>query len=66
MRRLKGNISFCVMLVECSAGHYGNDCNSICGNCKDKDVCDGGDGHCPNGCKENWQGPKCDGEESIF
>lgn len=46
----------------CSEYIYGTDCNTPCGHCKDKDVCDNTTGHCPNGCQNQWTGDRCEGE----
>ena len=39
---------------------YGSDCNTPCGQCRG-DVWNNVTGHCPHGCKPNWNGKKCDG-----
>jgi len=49
-----------VLAKECTTpGYYGDDCNSICGMCKDDAVCDK-DGKCPDGkCADGWSGDVC-------
>ena len=48
-------------VLECLPHYYGSDCNTPCGQCRGNDVCNIMTGYCPNGCKQHWSGPKCDG-----
>lgn len=51
------------MIIECSPGRYGYNCNQACDGCL-SDSCDKEHGVCTNtsGCKPGWQigQPKCD------
>ena len=51
------------VIIECSLGYYGNNCNQSCDGCL-SDSCDKEDGYCTNktGCKPGWkfENPKCD------
>lgn len=58
------------MIIECSPGRYGYNCNQACDGCL-SDSCDKEHGVCANtsGCKPGWQigQPKCDiGIGTIF
>ena len=50
-------------LKVCSPHYYGIDCNTPCGQCRGDDVCNNVTGHCPHGCKQYWNGTKCDGKK---
>ena len=52
-------------LLVCSPHYYGSDCDIPCGQCRGNDVCHNVTGHCPNGCKQHWTGPRCDGKQNI-
>ena len=49
----------------CIRDSYGNDCNTQCGKCAGNEMCDVNSGDCTEGCRGNWQEPKCYGKE-IF
>ncbi|XP_056003721.1 multiple epidermal growth factor-like domains protein 10 [Ostrea edulis] len=44
----------------CRPGLYGGDCNQRCGKCKSRTICKDDTGYCPQGCQDNWSGPRCD------
>lgn len=58
---LSWNKKCCLIILECSPNYYGNDCNIPCGQCRGYAPCNNVTGHCPHGCTEQWDGPKCDG-----
>jgi len=45
--------------AECTReGYWGEDCNNVCGKCKDDVACNKANGQCANGCAENWTSEK--------
>lgn len=46
----------------CKGGFYGLKCSESCGNCKAGAFCNKMTGACPDGCKDHWNGTKCDGK----
>ncbi|XP_048239096.1 uncharacterized protein LOC124117040 isoform X3 [Haliotis rufescens] len=47
--------------TRCSRGRYGFQCGGVCGQCKGGNPrCRRTDGRCKTGCKEKWQGDRCD------
>ena len=53
------------ILLVCTPGYYGSDCNTPCGRCLGDDVCHNVTGYCPNGCKQHWMVLRCDGKYST-
>ncbi|KAK7461584.1 hypothetical protein BaRGS_00038669, partial [Batillaria attramentaria] len=49
---------------ECKSGYYGVESCEECGYCRDDDVCNNTNGHCPRGCRDNYDGDRCDTEFS--
>ncbi|KAK6180306.1 hypothetical protein SNE40_012488 [Patella caerulea] len=50
----------CLVLTDCEAGSYGDNCTSKCGNCADETSCDIITGTCGLvGCADGFQGPSC-------
>jgi len=40
-------------------GYWGEDCNNVCGYCKDNKACNKSDGNCPStSCEEGWESLK--------
>lgn len=56
---------YLAILLACTPGYYGSDCNTPCGRCLGDDVCHNVTGYCPNGCKQHWMGLRCDGKYST-
>lgn len=59
-------LAFCYFFLVCTDGFYGSECKTVCGPCKDNDVCDKVSGRCPNGCQIHWTGDRCDGQCLMF
>lgn len=55
--RSKKNEHFFVS--ECLDQTYGQECQQICGNCKNKEPCHHVNGSCPDGCDNGYYGNKC-------
>lgn len=49
--------------IVCLEPHYGIDCNNRCGQCLGDNVCNNVTGQCLRGCKQNWNGSRCDGKQ---
>lgn len=49
---------------ECSSGYFGEQCNGICGHCKDISACHHITGTCAEGCVPGYRFPKC--TEGIY
>lgn len=45
--------------IECSAGSYGVNCASTCGQCLNEKVCNHETGSCDEGCQTGYKGPTC-------
>lgn len=45
--------------IECSAGSYGVNCASTCGQCLNEKVCNHETGSCDQGCQPGYKGPTC-------
>ena len=52
------NIFFSCYIIACSQGTYGLNCRETCSNCKNQS-CFPVTGVCRSGCKDGWQGDKC-------
>lgn len=52
---------FFFILVECDDGFYNRSCTGTCGSCKNGAYCDKENGHCHNGCINNFKYPFCKG-----
>ena len=50
---------FCVSLIACVPGSYGQYCLETCGNCLNAEPCHHVDGFCQNGCAPGWIGYTC-------
>lgn len=55
---------FLLLSVECSFGYFGEQCNGICGHCKDNSACHHITGTCAKGCAPGYRFPKC--TEGIY
>lgn len=55
---------FLLLSVECSFGYFGEQCNGICGHCKDNSACHHFTGTCAKGCAPGYRFPKC--TEGIY
>ncbi|KAK7493652.1 hypothetical protein BaRGS_00015164 [Batillaria attramentaria] len=49
----------CQFQCECETGYYGVESCEECGYCRD-DVCNNHNGHCPRGCRDGFDGDRCD------
>ena len=56
---------YLTILLACTPGYYGSDCNTPCGRCLGDVVCHNVNGYCHNGCKQHWMGLRCDGKYST-
>jgi len=45
-------------MAACESGYYGENCDALCGMCKDDKPCTA-DGKCPDGCAKGWAGDLC-------
>ena len=46
------------MLIDCSAGSFGEECMESC-RCADDTTCDAVSGECPGKCADGWTGLAC-------
>lgn len=46
--------------TECSAGNYGVNCNSTCGQCSNGKLCHHITGKCEKGCLPGYKEPTCE------
>lgn len=49
----------CVFFKECSAGYFGENCNSSCGHCLNETACNHINGTCDEECEPGYQAPYC-------
>lgn len=56
----------CLTIIVCTPHYYGRNCNTPCGQCEGDGVCDSVTGNCPNGCKQHWTPPNCEGKETTY
>jgi hypothetical protein len=54
------NYSLFYIILECTNLTYGYLCDTSCGHCKSRDLCDRVNGSCLSGCENGWEGDKCD------
>ncbi|KAK7481944.1 hypothetical protein BaRGS_00026852, partial [Batillaria attramentaria] len=52
--------------TECNTGYYGVESCEECGYCRDDDVCNNTNGHCPRGCRDNFDGDLCNKCDSGY
>ena len=52
-------LSWSFVLIACSNGTYGKECNHTCGYCLDQDECHHINGTCVKGCDPGYLGDLC-------
>ncbi|KAK7461585.1 hypothetical protein BaRGS_00038670, partial [Batillaria attramentaria] len=45
--------------TKCDSGYYGVESCEECGYCREDDVCNNHNGHCPRGCRDGFDGDLC-------